>query len=151
MLGELKYIVPALALLTVIGCKLATTSGTTTPSTNSTTGATTITAAANSFATGPDSTSNYIENSSEALPTDAPGVVVIPNFFTENGVHIGVDEGPVNWVEVTVTGELLDGSSVPAPYRLCDHDGSGTEYWAINEETDTLLQVAAGQTANVTS
>lgn len=163
MLGELRYIVPAVALFALAACKPATTTDSTaaatgaapntvgTPSPTSTTGPTTIVQAANGFAFSETSSSNYIENSSEAIPTAAPGVVVTPNFFTENGVHLGVDEGPVNWVEVTVDGTLLDGTSFPAPYRLRDHAGTGTSYWAINEETDTFLERAAGATANVTS
>lgn len=158
MWGEFKYIVPAVILLAVAGCKPATTSGgttgttgttTTTPTPTSPTGPATITTNANGFAVGPNSNSNFIENSAEAIPTAAPGVVVTPNFFTENGVHLGVDEGPVNWVEVAVDGALLDGSTFPAPYRLRDHVGDGEEYWAINEETDTFLQKAVPSTANV--
>ncbi len=170
MLGEFRYVVPAIALLALAACKPATTSGTTaaatTGGTGTTTGApnttgtpsptdpigpTTITTAANGFAFSDTSSSNFIENSSEAIPTDAPGVVVSTNFYTQNEVHLGIDEGPVNWVEVTVTGTLLDGTSFPAPYALRDHDGTGAEYWAINEETDTFLEQAVGSTANVTS
>ncbi len=168
MLGEFKYVVPAIALLALAASKRSTTSGTTaaatagtgttgapnttgTPSPTDPVGPTTITTAANGFAASDTSSSNYIENSAEAIPTDAPGVVVTTNFYTQNEVHLGVDEGPVNWVEVTVTGTLLDGTSFPAPYALRDHDGTGTEYWAINEETDTFLEHAAGATANVTS
>ena len=108
-----------------------------------------MTTNANGFAVGPSSASNNVENSSEAIPTAAVGVVVTPNFYTANGVHLGVDEGPVNWVQVTVEGLLLDGTSFPAAYELRDHVGDGERYWAINEETDSFLEKALPSTANV--
>ncbi|MEM8646888.1 MAG: hypothetical protein AAGF86_11140 [Pseudomonadota bacterium] len=159
MRGELKYILPAILMLAVAGCKPATTSGsgtgtgtgtgTTTTTPTSPTGPTAVTANANGFAVGPSSASNNVENSAEAIPVAAVGVVVTPNFYTRNGVHLGVDEGPVDWVQVTVQGTLLDGTSFPAAYELRDHDGLGNEYWAINEETDSFLEKALPSTANV--
>ncbi len=161
MRGELKYILPAAIMLAVAGCKPATTSdsggsgggttggGTTTTTPTSPTGPTAVVTNANGFAVGPGSASNHVENSAEAIPTAAVGVVVTPNFYTRNGVHLGVDEGPVNWAQVTVTGTLLDGSSFPAAYELRDHVGDGERYWAINEETDTFLEKALPSTANV--
>lgn len=158
---ELKYIVPVAIMLAVAGCKPATTSGGTTgttgtgttgtPSPTSPTGPTAVTAGANGFAVGPDTSSNNVENSAEAKPIAAAGVVVTPNFYTANGVHLGVDEGPVNWVEVEVAGVLLDGNAFPAAYQLRDHVGDGERYWAINEETDTFLEKAIPSTANVDS